>query len=216
MRPRQGRRITRSRRAARIALWTNTPCGDRPAGHFAQRRTRDLRGKSMSDSNENISDAWWPGATARVPRRVRKPDDLLCVVVDREIPLRRARLLDAFEVAVPVERRLALRERLGIRTPRRLSGAGRGTTRPSSYAHVEPPRRHAGIGVTRTRTLRQNVMSAEVSRGGRASRLRRHGLGLYQLGRFPRREGRRSRRRSQSGRHPPGRWCRRKRRLRSG
>ena len=26
----------------------------------------------------------------------------LCVVVDREIPLRRAQLLDAFEVAVPV------------------------------------------------------------------------------------------------------------------
>jgi hypothetical protein len=36
-------------------------------------------------------------------------------------------------------------------------------------------------------------------------RLRRHGLELHQLGRFPRREGRRSRPLSQSGRHSPGR-----------
>jgi hypothetical protein len=56
--------------------------------------------KTASDSNETSQ--LRGGLAQLLEYRVEygKRDDLLCVVVDREISLRRARLLDAFEVAV--------------------------------------------------------------------------------------------------------------------
>ena len=82
------------------------------------------------------------------------PDDLLCVVVDREIPLRRARLLDAFEVVVLVVSTDGWRSiRVGIRTPR--VEAGQDAEQP-----VLPPTRREnpptsrGYRGHRTRTLR--------------------------------------------------------------
>lgn len=58
--------------------------------------------KTVSDSNETSQ--LRSGLAQLFKYRVAygKPDDLLCVVVDREISLRRARLLDAFEVGVLV------------------------------------------------------------------------------------------------------------------
>jgi len=58
--------------------------------------------KTVSDSNETSQTRG--GLAQLLEYRVEygKPDDLLCLVVDREISLRRARLLDAFEVAVLV------------------------------------------------------------------------------------------------------------------
>jgi hypothetical protein len=58
--------------------------------------------KTVSDSNETSQ--MRGGLAQLLEYRIEygNPDDLLCVVVDREISLRRARLLDAFEVAVLV------------------------------------------------------------------------------------------------------------------
>jgi hypothetical protein len=55
--------------------------------------------KTISDSNETSQLRGGLAQLLEYRLEYGTPDDLLCMVVDREISLRRARLLDAFEVA---------------------------------------------------------------------------------------------------------------------